>query len=212
MDVYGSVTDDEYPGNSFYRGFELLNDQQHVYDFDYDGVEDEIVERRQRGYQAGRPTLTEHQHHWRQTGNMAQVMINDKAHQGVFKTKSKKEKSDCLNLRKTLLGTSPRLVILKSAEDLCIKGFDISVKKHKQGDRVVEPKVSERLLVSEKDKSAALEHSSAESQPQPQKPAASFCCKYPDICMSNTQQGSLLASSYLPVEPTTGHNKDRCVT
>ncbi|KAG8325071.1 hypothetical protein J6590_076924 [Homalodisca vitripennis] len=29
---------------------------------------------------------------------------------------------------------------------------------------------------------------------------------------ANTQQGSLLAGLYLPVEPTTGHSKNRCAT
>lgn len=108
--------------------------------------------------------------------NVADVKLNtgEKTRaETVFKTKSKKDKSDCLNLRKTLLGTSPRLVILKSAEDLCIKGFD-SVKKqtHKQGERTPEPRVNERLLT---------EGSAGQSTPEPVRPShnSSFCCEYP---------------------------------
>lgn len=94
----------------------------------------------------------------------------------VFKTKSKKDKSDCLNIRKTLLGTSPKLVILKSAEDLCIKGFD-SVKKHKPERIPGEPRVGERLLTVASDGSV-----SQQSTPEPPQPTKrkSFCCKYLD--------------------------------
>lgn len=92
----------------------------------------------------------------------------------VTKSKPKKEKRDCLNLRKTLLGTSPRLVILKSAEDLCIKGLD-SVKKHKP----VEPRVSERLLNTQPSPNASGESSPGQSTPEPRRPAkpSSFCCE-----------------------------------
>lgn len=111
--------------------------------------------------------------------NVADVKLNTNEKtrsETVFKTKSKKDKRDCLNLRKTLLGTSPRLVILKSAEDLCIKGFD-SVKKqtHKQGERGPEPRVSEKLL---SDGSSA-----GQSTPEPVRPStnSSFCCEYPQL-------------------------------
>lgn len=70
--------------------------------------------------------------------NLSDVKIKPKKNQdnkkldtgGVeSKKKNKKDKSDCLNLKKTLLSSSPKLVILKSAEDLCAKTFEIGVKK-----------------------------------------------------------------------------------
>lgn len=116
------------------------------------------------------------------TRNMADVKINHSEKSRAEKMKTKKDKSDCLNLRKTLLGSSPRIVILKSAEDLCIKGFDIGVKKHKAGekdrDRVpTDPKVSERLLTGP-DQSLG-DSSSSGSGPRvvPSRHKSSSCCK-----------------------------------
>ncbi|KAG8308669.1 hypothetical protein J6590_104405, partial [Homalodisca vitripennis] len=41
-----------------------------------------------------------------------------------------------------------------------------------------------------------------------------FCyvVNYGKQLLFSTQQGSLLAGLYLPVEPTTGHSKNRCAT
>ncbi|XP_054281067.1 scavenger receptor class B member 1-like [Macrosteles quadrilineatus] len=113
--------------------------------------------------------------------NMADVKIHCEKTRAE-KMKTKKDKSDCLNLRKTLLGSSPRLVILKSAEDLCIKGFDIGVKKHKTVEKVAtDPKVNERLLTtidqSQGDSSSAGSGTGPRVVPTRHK-SSSYCCLY----------------------------------
>lgn len=119
------------------------------------------------------------------------LINNDKPRaEPVNKSKSKKEKRDCLNLRKTLLGTSPRLVILKSAEDLCIKGLD-SVKKHKPA----EPRVSERLLNTQSNTNASGESSPGQSTPEPRRPAKppSFYCEYTHVYWYYSLAGVFIA-------------------
>lgn len=114
------------------------------------------------------------------TEDMANLKNGTAEKPQVFKSKSKKDKSDCLNIRKTLLGTSPKLVILKSAEDLCLKKFDFGVglKKQKTNNLQTDKQVNIRLLNSENKKTDASKSANTVfSVLTPNRPS-SFCCKY----------------------------------